>query len=131
MLVSLGMAVCCVSIIIATLVIHSTEPTEPTEPSAEQKPSNMTFGSNVEVSFDPEEGIQIVIHDNMGRVLFRSVFTMYKGITSDQIIKVNVLNDLSMHSLCRVSVFKLQGRICNTITRSNPLSLRPNRRRAT
>ena len=29
----------------------------------------MTFGSNVEVSFDAEKGIQIMIHDNMGRTV--------------------------------------------------------------
>ena len=50
---------------------------------------NGTFGENVQVSFDPEEGVVILIHDDAGRVLFRSVLMMYKGFQSGQKIKVS------------------------------------------
>ena len=87
LVVTLGIGVTCVSVIIATLVLHSKD-VEPTEAPIEQNPTNMTFGQNVEVSFD-EEGMQIIIHENVGKVLFKSIFNMYKGLTSEQKIKVN------------------------------------------
>ena len=51
---------------------------------------NGTFGQNVDVTFDPDEGIKITIHDNAGRVLFKSLFNMFKGYQSGQKIKVNL-----------------------------------------
>ena len=50
---------------------------------------NGTFGQNVAVTYDPDEGIEITIHDNAGRVLFKSLLNMYKGYKSGQKFKVS------------------------------------------
>ena len=113
LLTSLVVAIVCICLILASLIVYNSNKESYKDSSQDivfgEWPSpfnnvqghdafkvhmyfvagNGTFGENVQVSFDPDEGVTILIHDEAGRVLFKSFLMMYKGFHSGQKIKVN------------------------------------------